>query len=189
MTNPTGKSPDKDKDVKEPPTTLRDKVTEKEAELVMGAPPVTEPPADVPPPAAVDPAKASKQRRELLELDAHDIRREGAFVAQAQGSGPVHYLPPSATSVFPSDAVLAAEGALQPDKADAFLADEKKFQRPGFVEGLEKRMAQETTDRKAAIQAQIDQLQQQLKDLNGNGGGGKTTEAESTADKIHASKK
>jgi len=187
MTNPTGKSPDKE--VKEPPTTLRDQVTEKEAELVMGTPPVTEPPPPAPPPADVDLAKAAKQRRELLELDAHDIRREGAFVAQAQGSGPVHYLPPSATGVFPSDAVLAAQGILPADKADAFLADEKKFQRPGFVEALEKRMAQETTDRKAAIQSQIDQLQAELKSLNGNGGGGKTTEAESTADKIHASKK
>src|SRR5215831_95369 len=150
MTNPTGKSPDKD--VKEPPTTLRDKVTEKEAELVMGKPPETEPPPPpAEPPAQVDPAKAAKQRRELLELDAHDIRREGAYVQQAQGSGPVHYMPPSATSVFPSDAVLAAEGALQADKADAVLAEAKKFQRPGFVEGLEKRMAQETMDLKARI--------------------------------------
>jgi len=187
MTNPTGKSP-ADKDPKEPSPTLRDQVTEKGAALVMGNPPTTEPPPPPPPDTPVDPAKAAKTRRELLELDAHDIRREGAYVQQAQGSGPVHYMPPNATSVFPSDAVLAAEGMLQPDKADAFLTDEKKFQRPGFVEGLEKRMQQETTDRKAAIQAQIDQLQQELKNLNGNGGSSKSSE-ESTADKIHASKK
>jgi len=137
-----------------------------------------------PAPAPVDPAKAARERRELLELDRHDIRREGAYVQQAQGSGPVHYLPSNATNVFPSDAVLAAQGTLPADKADAFLADEKKFQRPGFVEALETRMQQETTDRKAAIQGQIDQLQAELKSLNGNGA------KSSTADKIeHASKK
>src|SRR5215831_10147124 len=91
----TGKSP-ADKDT--PQTTmlppLRDQVTEKEAELVLGKPPVTEPLEAPPPGAAVDPAKAAKTRRELLELDQHDVRREGAFVQQAQGSGPVHYMPP-----------------------------------------------------------------------------------------------
>src|SRR5262245_29682270 len=103
MTNPSGKSQDKDKAPADP-LSLREQITEREAELVLGKPPATEPPVPPPPPAPVDPAKAATARRELLELDAHDIRREGAFVAQPQGSGPVHYMPPSATSVFPSDA-------------------------------------------------------------------------------------
>jgi len=181
----TPKDP-KTTDTKDAPQTLREQVSDKEAELVVGKPLDTTPPPPPEPPAAVDPQKAAANRKMLLELDAHDVRREGSPITQAQGSGPVHYMPPGPL-VVTADAVLAAQGMLDPSKAEALIADEEKFQRPGFVDALKQRMQADVKSQEESIQNQIDELQKKLADLkksNGNGGS-----PSSTAEKIHAAPK
>ena len=164
------------------PVSLRDQVSDREAELVIGKPPVSEPPPAPAPPENGDPAKAAANRKMLLELDAHDVRREGTYVQQAQGSGPVHYLPPQSPAVGTSDAVLAAQGSLEPGKADALVADEEKFQRPGFVDAMKQKMAADAKSQEEGIQSQIDTLNEKLAALKKSNGGGA-----STADKLRAS--
>lgn len=128
-------------------------------------------------PPTIDPAKAARDRKMLAELDAHDLRREGSFVTQANGSGIVHYMPPNPPPSTASDSVLASQGQLDPSKADAMIQDEEKFQRPGFVDQLKKRLQDEVEGRKQQLKSQIDDLQKQLDDLekSGSGDGGTST--------------
>src|SRR5262245_57514207 len=148
--NPT-KSSKSTTEAKETPASLDEQVKEKEAALVIGQPPAQEPPAPAPPAGTpVDPKKAALDRKDLLALDSHDIRREGAFVTQAGGAGPVHYMPAQVPPSLASDSVLAAEGMLPAEKAEQAIADAEKFQRPGFVEALKK---QREAEEKAATPA------------------------------------
>src|SRR5262245_41471591 len=148
--NPT-KTPKSTTETKETAPTLDEQVKEKEAALVIGQPTSQEPPPPPPPAGApVDAKKAAADRKEILALDSHDIRREGAVAPKSQGPGPVPYMPPQLPDVVASDTVLAAEGMLSPDKAEAMIADQEKFQRPGFVEALKK---QREAEEKAATPA------------------------------------